>query len=315
MQLRNTSDKPYYSLNNYLLENFGEKLYKLSLDGGMTCPNRDGQIDTRGCIFCSSEHGSGDFAASRTLSITEQIETAKEKVAGKFSGSHYIAYFQAFTNTYADVSYLENIFMEAIIHPDIKVLSIATRPDCLPDDVLNLLGRLNKIKPVWIELGLQTIHQKTADYIRRGYALDCYEAAVDKLHTLGIPVITHVIIGLPGEAKSDMLETVRYLNKVGTDGVKLQLLHVLKDTDLADDYLNGQFKELSLEEYSDIIINSLEVLSPDIVIHRLTGDGPKKLLLAPLWSSNKKHVLNTLHSEIRRRNTYQGKEFLKHNGN
>ena len=179
----------------------------------------------------------------------------------------------------------------------------------------NLLDRLNKIKPVWIELGLQTIHQKTADYIRRGYALDCYEAAVDKLHALRISVITHVILGLPGETKSDILETVRYLNKVGTDGVKLQLLHVLKDTDLADDYLNGQFKELSLEEYIDIIINSLEVLSPDIVIHRLTGDGPKKLLLAPLWSSNKKHVLNTLHSEIRRRNTYQGKEFLKHNGN
>lgn len=314
MQLRSTSDKPYYSLNDYLLENYGEKLYKLSLDGGMTCPNRDGHIGSRGCIFCSVEHGSGDFAASRLLSITEQIETAKARVTGKFSGSHYIAYFQAFTNTYADVSYLEKIFTEAIMHPDIKILSIATRPDCLPEDVLELLSRLNRIKPVWIELGLQTIHQKTADYIRRGYALDCYSEAVRKLHTLGIPVITHVILGLPGETKPDMLETVRYLNKVGTDGVKLQLLHVLKDTDLADDYLNGQFKELSLEEYIDIVIDSLEALSPDIVIHRLTGDGPKKLLLAPLWSSNKKHVLNTLHGEIRRRNTYQGKEYTKHYG-
>ena len=314
MQLRSTSDKPYYSLNDYLLENYGEKLYKLSLDGGMTCPNRDGHIDTRGCIFCSAEHGSGDFAASRTLSITEQIETAKARVAGKFSGSHYIAYFQAFTNAYADVSYLEKIFTEAIMHPDIKILSIATRPDCLPEDVLELLSRLNRIKPVWIELGLQTIHQKTADYIRRGYALDCYNDAVRKLHALGITVITHVILGLPGETKSDMLETVHYLNNVGTDGVKLQLLHVLKDTDLADDYLNSQFRELSLEEYIDIVIDSLEALSPDIVIHRLTGDGPKKLLVAPLWSANKKHVLNTLHGEIRRRNTYQGKEYTKHYG-
>ncbi len=315
MQLRSTSDKPYYSLNDYLLENYGEKLYKLSLDGGMTCPNRDGHIGSRGCIFCSSEHGSGDFASSRLLSITEQIETAKTCVAGKFSGSHYIAYFQAFTNTYADVSYLEKIFTEAIMHPDIKILSIATRPDCLPDEVLNLLDRLNKIKPVWIELGLQTIHQKTADYIRRGYALDCYNDAVRKLHTLGIPVITHVILGLPGETKSDMLETVRYLNKAGTDGVKLQLLHVLKGTDLADDYLNNLFKELSLEEYIDIVIDALEALSPDIVIHRLTGDGPKKLLIAPLWSSNKKHVLNTLHNTMRQRETYQGKEYAKHYGN
>jgi len=315
MQLNSTSTKPYYSLNDYLLENYGEKLYKLSLDGGMTCPNRDGHIGSRGCIFCSSEHGSGDFASSRLLSITEQIEAAKARIAGKFSGSHYIAYFQAFTNTYAKASYLEKIYTEAIMHPDIKILSIATRPDCLPEDVLELLSRLNRIKPVWIELGLQTIHQKTADYIRRGYALDCYDDTVLKLHALGITVITHVILGLPGEAKADMLETVRYLNKVGTDGVKLQLLHVLKDTDLADDYLNGQFRELSLEEYIDIVIDSLEALSPDIVIHRLTGDGPKKLLVAPLWSANKKHVLNTLHGEIRRRNTYQGKEYTKHYGN
>ena len=314
MQLRSTSDKPYYSLNDYLLENYGEKLYKLSLDGGMTCPNRDGHIGSKGCIFCSSEHGSGDFASSRLLSVTEQIEAAKARVAGKFSGSHYIAYFQAFTNTYAEVSHLEKIFTEAIMHPDIKILSIATRPDCLPDDILTLLDKLNRIKPVWIELGLQTIHQKTADYIRRGYELNRYNEAVRKLHSLNIPVITHVILGLPGETKSDMLETVRHLNKVGTDGVKLQLLHVLKDTDLADDYQSGQFEALSLEDYIDIVIDSLESLSPDIVIHRLTGDGPKKLLIAPLWSANKKHVLNTLHAEIRKRNTYQGKEYAT-NGN
>ncbi len=315
MQLNNTSTKPYYSLNDYLIENYGEKLYKLSLDGGMTCPNRDGHIDTRGCIFCSSEHGSGDFAASRTLSITEQIETAKARVAKKFSGSHYIAYFQAFTNTYAKVSYLEKIFTEAIMHPDIKILSIATRPDCLPEEVLNLLAKLNKIKPVWIELGLQTIHPATAAYIRRGYELDRYEAAVRKLHAINIPVITHVILGLPGETKAQMLETANFLNKIGTDGVKLQLLHVLKDTDLAKDYLSKQFEVLTLEEYIDIVIEALEHLSPDIVIHRLTGDGPKRLLIAPIWSSNKKHVLNTLHSAIKQRGAYQGKEFSKHNGN
>ena len=201
------------------------------------------------------------------------------------------------------------------MHPDIKILSIATRPDCLPDKVINLLDRLNKIKPVWIELGLQTIHPSTAAYIRRGYDLDCYETAVRKLHAINIPVITHVILGLPRETKVQMLETVNYLNEVGTDGIKLQLLHVLKGTDLADDYLKGQFKEFSLEEYIDIVIEALEHLSPDIVIHRLTGDGPKKLLIAPLWSSNKKHVLNTLHNTIRQRVTYQGKEFTKHNGN
>lgn len=315
MQLNNTSAKPYYSLNDYLFKDYGEKLYKLSLDGGMTCPNRDGHIDTRGCIFCSSEHGSGDFASSRTMSITEQIEEAKARVANKFSGSHYIAYFQAFTNTYAKVTYLEKIFTEAITHPDIKILSIATRPDCLPDEVIALLKRLCQIKPVWVELGLQTIHQRTANYIRRGYALDCYETAVQKLHSINIPVITHVILGLPGETKAEMLETIDYLNKIRTDGVKLQLLHVLKDTDLAKDYLNGQFKTLSLEEYIDTVIEALEHLSPDIVIHRLTGDGPKKLLIAPLWSSNKKLVLNTLHSTIKERGAYQGREFSKHNGN
>lgn len=315
MQLNNTSAKPYYSLNDYLFKDYGEKLYKLSLDGGMTCPNRDGHIDTRGCIFCSSGHGSGDFASSRTMSITEQIEEAKARVANKFSGSHYIAYFQAFTNTYAKVTYLEKIFTEAITHPDIKILSIATRPDCLPDEVIVLLKRLCQIKPVWVELGLQTIHQRTANYIRRGYALDCYETAVQKLHSINIPVITHVILGLPGETKAEMLETIDYLNKIRTDGVKLQLLHVLKDTDLAKDYLNGQFKTLSLEEYIDTVIEALEHLSPDIVIHRLTGDGPKKLLIAPLWSSNKKLVLNTLHSTIKERGAYQGREFSKHNGN
>lgn len=315
MQSNNTSDKPYRSLSSYLLETYGEKLYKLSLNGGMTCPNRDGTLGAGGCIFCSSEHGSGDFAAACGSGITAQLEAAKALVADKFRGSHYIAYFQAFTNTYAPVSYLKKIFAEAINHPDVRVLSIATRPDCLPDEVIRLLMELNLIKPVWIELGLQTIHERTARYIRRGYELECYENAVHRLHAAGICVITHVILGLPGEAADDMLATVRYLNTVKTDGVKLQLLHVLKGTELAADYLRGSFSVLSQAEYNDIVIRSLEVLSPDIVIHRLTGDGPRKLLLAPEWSLNKKNVLNTLLKEMSQRHTYQGKEFASDYGN
>ncbi|MBQ9765253.1 MAG: TIGR01212 family radical SAM protein [Lachnospiraceae bacterium] len=308
MKLRNSSNR-IYTLNEYIQDQFGEKLYKLSLDGGMTCPNRDGSIDHRGCIFCSTERGSGDFAAPASLSITEQIETAKSLVADKFRGSHYIAYFQAFTNTYAPIEHLRRIFSEAINNPSIKVLSIATRPDCLPDEVLELLDELNHIKPVWIELGLQTVNPSTAQYIRRGYELECYRISVDKLHTLNIPVITHVILGLPGETTTDMLETIHYLNKVKTDGVKLQLLHVLKDTDLALDYAKGLFKALSFDEYIDIVIKCLEHLSPDIVVHRLTGDGARNLLVAPTWSLNKKHVLNTLNHELAVRDSYQGKEF------
>jgi len=307
MKSKNSSNR-LYTLNSYVLEHFGEKLYKLSLNGGMTCPNRDGSIDTRGCIFCSSG-GSGDFATSSLLSITEQIENAKTFIADKFRGSHYIAYFQAFTNTYAPVEYLRQIFTEAITHPDIKVLSIATRPDCLGEDVVDLLDELNHIKPVWIELGLQTIKPDTAKYIRRGYELCCYESAVKRLHAINIQVITHVILGLPGETKADMLNTIRYLNFVRTDGIKLQLLHVLKDTDLAKDYKNQLFFTLTFDEYIDIVIKCIECLSPRTVIHRLTGDGPRNLLIAPTWSLNKKHVLNTLNHELSVRDSYQGKEY------
>lgn len=296
----------YYSLNEYLKTTFGEKVYKISLNGGMTCPNRDGTIDTRGCIFCS-RGGSGEFASNAVLDIKSQIEEAKQKIKAKTDCRKFIAYFQPFTNTYASVEYLEKIFTQAIEGDEIVALSIATRPDCLGDDVLELLDRLNKIKPVWIELGLQTIHKQTSDYIRRGYELDVYDTAVKNLHKIGINVITHIILGLPDESKEMMLQTVEYVGR-RTDGIKLQLLHVLKDTDLFDDYNAGKFKALSLEEYIDILCDCIEILPQNVVIHRITGDGDKKLLVAPMWSANKRNVLNTINKIFSKRNITQGKK-------
>ena len=336
----------YYSLNQYLKDTFGEKLYKIAIDGGFTCPNRDGTLDTCGCIFCSGA-GSGDFAQKRSLSVTEQIERGKQLVAGKMpaaainpagksaslanrhtgqTGGRYIAYFQAFTNTYAPVSRLRALYEEAIVHPEIAVLSVATRPDCLPDDVIDLLAELNAIKPVWVELGLQTIHEKTADYIRRGYPLSVYDDAIRRLQDAGLTVITHVILGLPGETFEDMKETVAYVGKSNSDipfpmaswnesyesafpennnnrhsphiGIKLQLLHVLEGTDLATDYRAGKFQTLSLDEYTRLICECLALLPPEMVIHRMTGDGAKKILIAPEWSKDKKRVLNTLRRAI-----------------
>ncbi len=287
----------YYSLNNYLRNTFGDKVYKLSLDGGFTCPNRDGTIDTRGCIFCS-EGGSGDFAESSLLSITEQIEQGKKRVENKIKSDKYIAYFQAFTNTYAPVEILRQKFFEAIRHKDIVALSIATRPDCLDDNILSLLDELNKIKPVFVELGLQTIHEKSAEYIRRGYPLSVYDEAVKKLKSISINIVVHVILGLPNESKTDMLETVSYVCKSGIDGIKLQLLHILKNTDLADEYYRGNVKTLELDEYIDIIKACVEIIPSDIVIHRLTGDGAKKDLIAPLWSADKKNVLNKINKAL-----------------
>lgn len=295
----------YYSLNEYLKETFGEKVYKISLNGGMTCPNRDGTIDSRGCIFCS-RGGSGEFAASSVLDIKGQIEQAKQKIKAKTDCRKFVAYFQPFTNTYASVDYLEKIFTQAIESDEIVALSIATRPDCIGDDVLALLYRLNKIKPVWVELGLQTIHKQTADYIRRGYELEVYDSAVENLHKISINVITHIILGLPCESREMMTQTVRYAGN-RTDGIKLQLLHILKDTDLLDDYNAGKFKALSLEEYIDILCDCIEVLPKDVVIHRITGDGDKKLLVAPLWSANKRKVLNTINKIFSQRNITQGK--------
>lgn len=285
----------YYSLNNYLKDTFGCKVYKISLDAGFTCPNRDGTIGSRGCIFCS-EGGSGDFAQSSRLTITQQIEKGKELVSSKIKSGKYIAYFQAYTNTYAPVNILREKYYEALNHKDIVALSIATRPDCLDEDVINLLDEINKIKPVFVELGLQTIHEKTAEYIRRGYTLDIYDKAVKDLKGIGVNVVVHVILGLPNETKADMLETVKYVCQSRIDGIKLQLLHVLKNTDLEKDYLDGKFKVLEFDEYIDLIKNCLEIIPDNIVIHRLTGDGAKKDLIAPLWSADKKRVLNAINS-------------------
>lgn len=302
-------EKPYRSLDFHLREQFGEKIYKLSLNGGMTCPNRDGTLGSHGCIFCSAG-GSGDFAADRTLSVREQIESQKKALQDKKPAKRYIAYFQAYTNTYAPVEYLEKIFTEAVAHPDIAALSIGTRPDCLGADVLQLLGRLNQIKPVWVELGLQTIHSNTARLIRRGYELSCFDEAVSNLRQLHIDVIVHTILGLPGEGRSQVLETISYLNKAGIQGIKLHLLHILKGTDLAGLFELGGCPVMTMEEYVDLIILCLEQLDPRITIHRLTGDGPKDLLLAPLWSSKKRTVLNTIHQELKLRNTWQGRLYL-----
>ena len=285
------------TVNEYCRQQFGQKLYKLSLDGGMTCPNRDGMLDTRGCIFCSAG-GSGDFTPDRNKPIEEQINEAKEKVSAKYKGDKYIAYFQAYTNTYAPIETLRQIFMPVISRDDIAVLSIATRPDCLSDEVLALLDELNQIKPVWVELGLQTIHEKTADYIRRGYRLAIYDKAIKDLNAIGIHTITHIILGLPGETKEDMLASVRHVVLQKSKGIKLQLLHVLKNTDLAKDYQNGLFNTMEFEEYVDLVAECVKLLPTDMVVHRLTGDGPKSLLVAPIWSADKKRVLNALHKKM-----------------
>ena len=288
----------YYSLNQYLKDTFNTKVYKISINAGFTCPNRDGTLDTRGCIFCSGV-GSGDFCESSLLSITDQIEQGKKRVAAKIKDDgKYIAYFQAFTNTYAPLEKLREVFTQAINHPDIVAISVATRPDCLPENVLNLLSELNQIKPVWVELGLQTIHEKTAEYIRRCYPLSVYDKAVDELKKRNINVITHVILGLPGESEEDILRTVKYVCDKGTDGIKLQLLHVLKGTDLAKEYADGKFKCLEMDEYIELVVKCLSIIPKDIVIHRMTGDGDKKILIAPEWSGDQKRVLNALTKAI-----------------
>lgn len=303
-------EKPYHSLDYELKKQFGEKVYKLALNGGMTCPNRDGKVGTRGCIFCS-QGGSGDFAASASLSISEQIDFEERLLLTKRPVKKYIAYFQAYTNTYGEPSYLRRIFTEAISRPEIAALSIATRPDCLSEEILDLLEELNHKKPVWVELGLQTIHEKTASFIRRGYPLSCFEEAVHNLHLRRLTVIVHVILGLPGETKEEMLDTVSYLNHQPIQGIKLQLLHILKQTDLADYYEAHPFHVLEMEEYVSLIADCLELLSPDITVHRLTGDGPKDLLIAPLWSTKKRSVLNAIHQELKKRHTWQGRNFSK----
>ncbi|MCB6344115.1 TIGR01212 family radical SAM protein [Enterocloster lavalensis] len=367
------NQKPYHSLDYELKRRFGRKIYKLSLDGGMTCPNRDGTLGNRGCIFCSSG-GSGDFAAKACPDVWEQIEAAKarvrrkmppgssgatiapgsngatiapgsngETIAPRSSGAtiapesrgnagtasecnasantapesraatppSYIAYFQSYTNTYAPLPRLRSLFERAVSHPDVALLSVATRPDCLPDETVSLLAGLNHRKPVWVELGLQTVHEDTARFIRRGYGFPVFEDACRRLKAAGITVVVHVILGLPGEDRERMLETITRMadfSRAGLiDGIKLQLLHVLKGTDLADYYQNHPFPIFSMEEYIDFLIDCAELLPPELVIHRLTGDGPKSLLVAPSWSGNKRLVLNTLARRFKERNTWQGR--------
>ena len=290
----------YTSLSDYLKSEYGEKLYKLSLSSGCTCPNRDGFLASAGCIFCSAG-GSGEFAAPSALPVAEQIGAAKERIRGKAHADKYIAYFQSYTNTYGDIGRLRALYMDAISHPDVAILSIATRPDCLSDEVLEMLKDLNAIKPVWVELGLQTSKPESVSYIRRGYENSVYEKAVADLNAIGIKVVTHIIIGLPGETYEDMENSVMFACRCGTWGLKLQLLHVLKNTDLAKDYEAGLFETLSMDEYIDIICRLLGKIPKEIVIHRLTGDGPKNLLISPIWSGNKKQVLNRLLNEIRNR--------------
>lgn len=300
--------KRYYSVDAYLKQTFGEKVYRLALNGGMTCPNRDGTIDTRGCIFCSAA-GSGDFAQQKDKSIPEQLSTAKQQIRNKRNCRKFIAYFQAYTNTYAPIGHLRKIFMEAVADPDVVILSIATRPDCLSPEILELLTELNQIKPVWIELGLQTIHSRTSQFIRSGFTLECFHKAVDSLTCCGIPVIVHVILGLPGETWEQMTETVCHVGNLNVFGIKLQLLHILSDTDLGKLYRKAPFPLLSKDDYCNLVADCLELLPQTITIHRLTGDGPKDLLIAPLWSSAKRSVLNQIEQTLKQRDTWQGKYF------
>lgn len=287
-------------LSDVLKEIYGEKVYRLSLTSGCTCPNRDGTVGTGGCTFCS-EGGSGDFAASALLPVNEQIEEAKKRIAGKTNARRFIAYFQSFTNTYGDPARLRDLFFEAASFPEIAAVSIGTRPDCLPDEILDMLSDLNRVKPVWVELGLQTIHERTAHTFHRGYTLPVFEDAYKRLKECEITVIVHVIFGLPGETREDMLETVAWLAGLSPrlDGIKLQLLHILEGTQMAEQYKRDPFPLLTLEEYTDLIVTSLKMLPPETVIHRMTGDGPKSKLIGPMWSADKKRVLNTLTKAIR----------------
>lgn len=302
------NDKPYYSVNEYLKQTYGEKVYRLSLDAGFTCPNRDGRISNSGCAFCSAG-GSGDFAGSRLLSITEQLVQGKERLRQKCECHKFIAYFQAFTNTYAPVEKLHALYTEAMADPEVVALSIATRPDCISDDVLSLITELSQEKPIWIELGLQTIHDETRQQMNSGFSYDCFQNTLMRLHERNIPVIVHLILGLPGETQADILSSVKTVSALPVWGIKLQLLHVLKGTALGLQYEAKPFPVFTLEEYTEILIDCIEQLPTDMVIHRITGDGPRALLLAPTWSTNKKHVLNYIHRRFRERNTWQGKLF------
>ncbi len=300
----------YRSLHESLKETFGSKVYKLSLDGGMTCPNRDGTVGTRGCIFCS---GAGEFAEAGGT-VAEQIDRAKRRVAHKNPDGRYIAYFQSFTNTYAPVSRLRELFTAAMEPEGIVALAVATRADCLGEDVLALLAELNRRKPVWVELGLQTVHEKTAEYIRRGCGLDAFDRAIRELKARGITVILHMILGLPGETEEDMLATADYIAHSGADGVKFHLLYVQEGTDLAEEYRAGKFRTMEKEEYIRLLAACVERMPREMVIHRLTGDGDKRTLIAPLWSGDKKRVLNDIAHYFAVNGVEQGARFIPDGG-
>lgn len=289
-------------LDDYLKTTYGTKVYKLALSSGCSCPNRDGTLDTRGCIFCD---GAGAFAEAGD--IPSQIEAAKQRVSAKAGVSpKYIAYFQSFTNTHAPAERLRPLFTAAMAPEEIAALSVATRPDCLPESILDLLGELNQVKSVWVELGLQTIHPRSAAYIRRGYDLPVYDEAVRRLRARNITVIAHQILGLPGETAADMAATARYIGASGADGVKFHLLHVLRGTDLAADWQAGKFDTMTLEDYIDALERCVRSIPREVVIHRLTGDGAKRDLLSPLWSGDKKRVMNAIHNAFRRDDVEQG---------
>ncbi|MBE6678028.1 MAG: TIGR01212 family radical SAM protein [Ruminococcaceae bacterium] len=290
---------PYYGVNEYFKDRFGCKVYKLALDGGFTCPNRDGTLGNGGCIFCLE--GSGAFAERSCQNLDVQIKRAKQRLASKADTStKYIAYFQAYTNTYAPVERLRELYLPLTERDDIVAISIATRPDCLSEDVLDFLVELNRKKPLFLELGLQTIHERTADYIRRGYNLECYNSSAEELNRRGIELVTHIILGLPFETEEMMLESVAHACKY-SKGIKLQLLHVLEGTDLAEDYKQGKFKTLELDEYVKLVKKCVDIIPKDVVIHRLTGDGAKRHLIAPLWSGDKKRVINSINSILRQK--------------
>ena len=285
------------TLNEHYRRRFGCKVYKLALDAGFTCPNRDGTLDTRGCIFCSA-CGGGEFAQGTCERVSQQLENAKNRVAAKLGRGKYIAYFQSFSNTYAPVQTLEALYTQALEPEEVVGLAIGTRPDCLPDAVIDLLARINRHKPVSVELGLQTVHPESVEYIRRGYPNGVYLDAVKRLKAAGLEVVTHIILGLPGETEDMAAETTRIAAQAGTDGVKFHLLHVLKGTDLEDDYLAGKFECLTLESYTRMLDGCLKVLPPHVIVHRITGDGAKRDLTAPLWSADKKRVLNYLNRNL-----------------
>ena len=306
--IKEWNGKRYHSLNYFLRNKFGEKIYKISLDGGFTCPNRDGKVATGGCTFCSAR-GSGDFAGSRILSITEQFEDRKEMMQKKWKDGKYIAYFQAYTNTYAPVDELRRKYEEALAQKNVIAKSIATRPDCLDDDVLDYLSELNKKTYLWVELGLQTINDETARNFNRGYDFEVFDNSLKKLQERGIEVVVHTIFGLPGETKEDMLKTVDYVAHSGAQGVKFHLLHLMEGTRMVKQYENGELQLLSKEDYIDLICEAVAMIPEEMVVHRLTGDAPRQSLIGPMWSLKKWEVLNDIDKALVDNNIWQGKNF------